>query len=65
MAGALDVTLGGPRTYQGKVVNLATLGDGRSDLNPEDIDRAVRHIWWVMGVVVLFLGSAAIGTLNA
>ncbi|MGE0239158.1 MAG: adenosylcobinamide-phosphate synthase CbiB [Parvibaculaceae bacterium] len=37
LAGALGIRLGGPRSYGGRHVELATMGDGRSDLEPGDI----------------------------
>ena len=37
LAGALDITLGGPRSYGGRHVDLATMGDGRSALDANDI----------------------------
>lgn len=42
MAGALDIRLGGPRSYEGTTVELATMGDGREDLGSGDIRRALR-----------------------
>ena len=42
MAGALDISLGGPRNYDGETVELARMGDGPSDLNAGDIRRALR-----------------------
>ena len=42
MAGALGFTLGGPRSYAGETVDLPSFGDGRADLGPEDIERALR-----------------------
>jgi len=41
MAGALGVTLGGPRAYQGEVVDLPAFGSGRHDLTRNDIRRAL------------------------
>jgi adenosylcobinamide-phosphate synthase len=41
IAGALGIKLGGPRAYDGKVHDLPAFGDGRSDLGPADIDRAL------------------------
>ena len=41
MAGALGFTLGGPRAYQGQVVDLPALGSGRPDLGPADIFKAL------------------------
>jgi len=40
-AGALDFQLGGPRSYEGEVVDLPSFGTGRADLGPADIARAL------------------------
>ena len=37
LAGALGIRLGGPRSYGGRHVELATMGDGRSELDSHDI----------------------------
>ena len=37
MAGALGIRLGGPRSYDGKKVELAHMGDGRDKLDAKDI----------------------------
>lgn len=42
MAGALGFALGGPRSYDGQLIDLPRFGDGRSDLGPDDIERALR-----------------------
>lgn len=42
MAGALGLALAGPRSYGGKVVADAFMGDGRRDATPADIGRALR-----------------------
>lgn len=41
-AGALGFRLGGPRSYDGEVVDLPSFGDGRADLNADDIDRGLK-----------------------
>ena len=41
-AGALGFALGGPRTYEGQVVDLPTFGTGRTDLGPFDIEQALK-----------------------
>ena len=41
LAGALGFALGGPRSYGGETHDLPALGDGRSDLGPADIRRAL------------------------
>jgi len=42
MAGALDFSLGGPRSYGGKTLDLAVMGNGRRDLGAPDIRRALK-----------------------
>ena len=42
MAGALGFALGGPRSYDGEVVNLPSFGEGRAELNADDIDRSLK-----------------------
>ncbi|MGH6856015.1 MAG: cobalamin biosynthesis protein CobD/CbiB, partial [Aestuariivirga sp.] len=37
LAGGLGVKLGGPRSYDGRKIELAWMGDGRFDLNRHDI----------------------------
>ncbi len=41
MAGALDLSFGGPRTYQGELVNLPHMGEGRSPRDAHDIERGL------------------------
>ncbi len=41
MAGALDISLGGPRAYGGRMVDLPHMGDGREHLVRDDIRRAL------------------------
>ncbi len=40
-AGALGFTLGGPRAYDGELVDLPSFGTGRASLGPDDINRAL------------------------
>jgi len=42
MAGALGFALGGPRAYQGEMVNLPRMGEGRSALGVADIRKALK-----------------------
>ncbi len=42
MAGALGIKLGGPRAYHGEMVDLPFMGDGRAEVEPDDIDRALK-----------------------
>lgn len=41
LAGAIGVKLGGPRSYGGRHVDLATMGDGKSALDAVDIRRGL------------------------
>lgn len=56
LAGALGFALGGPRSYGGKTAELPLMGDGRADLTPEDIGRALvlyrRTLDLIAGVTV-------------
>ena len=37
MAGAFGFALGGPRAYQGEILDLPQMGDGRASLEATDI----------------------------
>ena len=59
-AGALGLRLGGPRAYDGEMLDLPAFGDGRADPGPEDIERALALYslvlvcaWGVVGAGVL------------
>ncbi|WP_196259375.1 adenosylcobinamide-phosphate synthase CbiB [Pelagibacterium limicola] len=64
MAGALGFGLGGPRAYEGTVVDLPNMGHGRRDLDADDIgaavglyDRMLWFTWAILGLlVILWLG---------
>ena len=58
LAGALGVRLGGPRSYGGRPVDLAYMGDGRSDLDAQDIRDGLTlygHALWLLTALVLLL----------
>jgi adenosylcobinamide-phosphate synthase len=62
-AGALGFRLGGPRSYRGRMVDYAPMGDGRADLGPEDIGKALalyRRTLDVLAGVTLALALLAI-----
>lgn len=42
MAGALGLRIGGPRVYGDQVADVAWMGDGRAELTPSDLRRALR-----------------------
>ncbi len=60
MAGALGIALGGPRDYGGQTLDLPTMGEGRVELDADDIARAIKlydralHVTWA-GLAVLWL----------
>ncbi|GFE65010.1 adenosylcobinamide-phosphate synthase CbiB [Litoreibacter roseus] len=61
MAGALDVALSGPRSYDGQMREEPFVNPkGRRGITPDDIDRAVHMLWRAWGIVVLFLAGAAL-----
>jgi adenosylcobinamide-phosphate synthase len=41
-AGALGIRLGGPRAYEGEMVDLPWFGSGRTETGADDIRRALR-----------------------
>lgn len=59
MAGALAIRLGGPRSYHGRTVDLAWMGEGRADLDPGDIRRALALHGRAMTLLALLFGLAA------
>jgi len=59
MAGALDLSLGGPRTYPGGQSEDAWIGTGRRDATPQDVDRAL--VLFVLACVILWLLVAVLG----
>jgi len=66
MAGALGFSLGGPRAYEGEVIDLPRFGDGRAELGAGDIDRALRVYRMALNIalgasVVVALSTFGIG----
>jgi len=58
MAGALDLKLAGPRSYQGAMVDDAYMGDGRREATVADIDRALAlalTAWALMCATIVVL----------
>lgn len=63
MAGALGLSLGGPRAYGGAEIAGATLGRGRRDAGPNDIRRALRiyrvatAMLWLVLIAAMVAGA--------
>lgn len=59
MAGALGISLGGPRAYHGEMLDLPTMGDGRRELDARDIEQAItiydRMLWISWALLTAFL----------
>lgn len=51
LAGALGIKLGGPRAYGGRHVDLATMGDGKSELDTEDIREGLSLYGWALSLL--------------
>jgi adenosylcobinamide-phosphate synthase len=60
LAGALDIRLGGPRSYQGRKVDLPWMGDGRTKLTREDIDDGLRLYNKGLNIVMALIVIACI-----
>jgi adenosylcobinamide-phosphate synthase len=63
MAGALGLSLGGPRAYEGYVVDGAWLGDGSADASPHDIGRALALYDRALAGILSTLAAAALVSL--
>ena len=63
MAGALSIRLGGPRSYEGRELDLAWLGSGRKELTQDDIRRALALYGRMLNLVLILLGGAAAAAL--
>lgn len=59
MAHALGLRLAGPRVYGGRRVADAWMGDGRSEVGPEDIGHAIALAWRAWWVLLAVAGMAA------
>jgi adenosylcobinamide-phosphate synthase len=60
MAGALDLSLAGPRIYGARRVADAFMGDGRIDANAADIRRALALYRWADALLIAILAAATI-----
>ena len=61
MAGALGIRLSGPRTYNGVPVDERWLGEGRSELGPDDIRSALRLYRTACGIQAAVLALIVVG----
>ncbi|MFU0503259.1 adenosylcobinamide-phosphate synthase CbiB [Pseudaminobacter sp. NGMCC 1.201702] len=59
MAGALGLSLAGPRIYGGVTVDDATMGDGKREANAADIRQALRLYWTADMLLIALFGIAA------
>jgi adenosylcobinamide-phosphate synthase len=64
MAGALGLSLAGPRVYGGVTIDDATMGDGRRDATAADIRQALR-LYRYADVILMALVAAIAGILIA
>jgi adenosylcobinamide-phosphate synthase len=60
LAAALEIRLGGPRFYGGERLNLAWMGEGRSDLNLTDIKRGLKVYGRAMTLFLIALTSLSL-----
>lgn len=56
MAGALGIAIAGPRSYAGTMGDFAYMGDGRRDVTPGDIRRALKLFWTADLLLIVLLG---------
>ena len=61
IAGALGFALGGPRSYDGEVVDLPRFGDGRAQLNADDIERALKLYAMTLNLTLVVATVVALG----
>lgn len=58
-AGALDIRIGGPRSYEGRKVDLPWLGSGRTELDEADIRRALALYRRMLNLLLILMAVAA------
>ena len=62
MAGALGLSLAGPRSYGGVMGDYAFMGDGRRDATAADIRRAL-NLFWIADVLLMVLLAVVAGSI--
>lgn len=60
LAGAMDIKLGGPRSYEGEQVDLSFMGTGRYDLTREDIREGLKLYSRAMWLLTALVGAGAV-----
>ena len=60
LAASLGVKFGGPRSYQGQLVNLPWMGEGRETLNRDDIRKGLRLYGTAMTFLLLLVAFCAV-----
>ena len=60
MAGALGLSLAGPRVYGGMTIDDATMGDGRRDATTADIRRALTLYRYADAILIALVAATAI-----
>jgi adenosylcobinamide-phosphate synthase len=59
MAGALGLSLAGPRVYGGMTIDDATMGDGRRDATTADIRRALTLYRYADAILIALVAATA------
>jgi len=59
MAGALGLSLAGPRVYGGVKIDYATMGNGRRDATATDIRRALTLYRYADAILIALLAVIA------
>ncbi|HTN98854.1 MAG TPA: adenosylcobinamide-phosphate synthase CbiB [Nordella sp.] len=60
LAGALAIRLGGSRSYGGRLVDLASMGDGKDDLDQMDIERGLSLYGRALTLLTVFVALLAL-----
>jgi adenosylcobinamide-phosphate synthase len=60
LAASLGVKFGGPRSYEGHLVNLPWMGEGRETLNRDDIRKGLRLYGTAMTFLLLLIAFCAV-----